>query len=298
MTEALTRFSDALAETVQDASQSVVRVEARQRFPATGIVWHTDGVIVTAHHVVQRDEEIRVGLSDDQTVPATLVGRDPTTDLAVLRAEATGLEAASWKETDDLQVGHLILALGRPGQSVLATLGIVSALGKAWRTSAGGQIDRTLQTDVTMYPGFSGGPLVDAAGGVRGLNSSLLARGVTMTVPTETVQRVAETLLAHGQVRRGYLGVGAQAVQLPEPIKEALDQEVGLLLMSVEAEEPAAQGGLLLGDTIVSLDDQPVRQIDDLLALLSGDRIGKITSVRIVRGGQLQTVDVVIGEHP
>jgi S1-C subfamily serine protease len=298
MAEVLRNLSDALAATVEATGPAVVRVEARHRLPATGIVWSADGIIVTAHHVVQWDENIGVGLPNGQAVQATLVGRDPTTDLAVLRAQTEGLTPPAWANLESLQVGHLVLALGRPGRTVQATLGIVSALGDSWRTPAGGRLDRYLQTDVVMYPGFSGGPLVDAAGQMLGLNTSALLRGTSLTVPVPTLRRVVETLLAHGRVRRGYLGVGAQPVRLPAALKQQLGQETGVLLVSVESGSPAEQGGLLLGDTIVSLDGQPVRHMDDLLALLSGDRVGAVVPVRIVRGGQVQELTVIIGEHP
>jgi S1-C subfamily serine protease len=305
MAEVLRDLSDALAATVEIAGSSVVRVEARRRLPASGIVWSSDGVIVTAHHIIERDENISIGLPDassDQSVPVTLVGRDPTTDLAVLRVASSGVQASSltpttWAEPESLKVGHLVLALGRPGRTAQATLGIVSALGESWRTPAGGRVDAYLQTDLVMYPGFSGGPLVDVSGQVLGLNSSALLRGISVTVPTPTLRQVVETLLAHGHVRRGYLGVGAQAVRLPEALKEHVGQETGLLLISVEADGPAGRGGLLLGDTIVALEGQPVRHMDDLLALLSSDQAGATVPVRIVRGGQVQEVAVTIGER-
>jgi S1-C subfamily serine protease len=298
MSPALADFSNALADAVAALGPSVVRVEGRDRLPATGIVWSGDGVILTAHHVVEQDENIGIGLNDGRTVSATLAGRDPTTDLAVLRAETGGLAAPAWAEGDKLRVGHLALGLGRPGHTVMATLGIVSALGQPWRTPAGGQIDRYLQTDITMYPGFSGGPLVSAEGEVIGLNTSALLRGVSIAVPAATLRRVAEALLSHGRVRRGYLAVGAQAVRLPANLAEQLGQDTGLLLVSVEEGGPAAQGGLVLGDTIVAVGGQPVRHLDGLLASLGGDRIGTPTPVRIVRGGQVEERTVVIGEHP
>lgn len=297
MTEILSSLSEALAEIADRGGRGVVRVEARRRLPASGILWSADGLVVTAHHIVRRDDNIHVGLPDGRTVSATLVGRDPSTDLAVLRAEATDLTPAAWAAPDGLRVGHIVLALGRPGRTVQATLGIVSALGDEWRTPAGGKLDRYLQTDVVMYPGFSGGPLVDAAGQVLGLNTSALLRGVSLTVPAPTVRRVVEALQAHGRMRRGFLGVGAQAVRLPEAIARQVSQETGLLLVSVNPGGPAEKAGLLLGDTIVSLDDHPVRQMDDLLALLSADRVGVTTPVRFVRGGQLQERSVVIGER-
>jgi S1-C subfamily serine protease len=298
MSEILSSLSEALADVADQGGRGLVRVEARRRLPASGIVWSADGLIVTAHHVVRRDDQIRVGLPDGETVAATLVGRDPTTDLAVLRAEASGLTPAAWAAPDELRVGHMVLALGRPGRTVQATLGIVSALGDAWRTPAGGQLDRYLQTDVVMYPGFSGGPLVDPAGKVLGLNTSALLRGVSLAVPASTVQRVVDVLLAHGRVRRGFLGVGTQPVRLPEEIAADLDQETGLLLVSVNRGGPAGKAGLVLGDTIVGLDGERVRHLDDLAALLSSDRVGAEVPVRILRGGQVQELSVVIGERP
>ena len=297
MTEILSNLSEALADIADQGGRGLVRVEARRRLPASGIVWSTDGFIVTAHHIVRRDDDIRVGLPDGRTVPATLVGRDPTTDLAVLRTEATDLTPAAWAAPDELRVGHIVLALGRPGRTVQATLGIVSALGDAWRTPAGGQLDRYLQTDVVMYPGFSGGPLVNPAGKVLGLNTSALLRGVSLAVPAPTVQRVVEMLQAHGRVRRGFLGVGTQPVRLPEQVARELGQETGLLLVSVNPSGPAGKAGLLLGDTIVGLDNEQVRHLDELSALLSADRVGAEVPVRILRSGQVQELKVVIGER-
>ncbi|MCB0201039.1 MAG: trypsin-like peptidase domain-containing protein [Anaerolineae bacterium] len=296
-TNTLTALSNGLADTVEAAGQSIVRVDARDRMPATGIVWSADGLIVTSHHVVQRDDSISVGLPDGSAVAATLVGRDPTTDVALLQADASGFTPASWVDASDLKVGHLVLALGRPGRTVQATLGVVSALGDAWRTGAGGAIDRYLQTDVVMYAGFSGGPLVNVAGRVAGLNSSALARGVSVTLPAATVRRVVETLLAHGKVRRGYLGVSTQRVRLPDTLVEQLGQETGLLIGAVVPDSPAERAGLFLGDTIVAVAGEPVRHHDDLLAKLSGDRVGQPVPIRIVRGGQVSDVAVVVGER-
>ena len=297
MSNVLIDLSNDLAEIVAKADPTVVRVEARRRLPASGVLWSADGLIVTAHHVVERDENITVGLSDGETIEAKLVGRDPTTDLAVLRAQAKELAPPSWAGPEDLMVGHLVLALGRPGKTVQATLGVVSALGGGWRTRGGGQIDRYLQTDVVMYPGFSGGPLVNAAGHVVGINTSALLRGTSLAVPTPTVARVVEDLVAHGQVRRGYLGVGTQPARLPADLAAQLGQETGLLLVSVEPGSPADKGGLFMGDTIVAFDGQPVRHHDDLLSRLGGDRIGATVPVRIVRGGAAQELNVVIADR-
>ena len=172
MPEVLSNLSDDMAAAVAAVSPSVVRVAARDRLPGSGIVWSTDGTIVTANHVLEREDNIYVGLPDGRTVSASLVGRDPTTDLAVIRldtgAKATSLIPPTWTGPDSLRVGHLALALGRPAQAVWATMGIVSVLGQGWTTPAGGHLDHYLSTDATNYPGFSGGPLVDGSGRVMG----------------------------------------------------------------------------------------------------------------------------------
>lgn len=295
--EALSNLSNALAKTVQSGDQSLVRIEARRRLPASGIVWNRDGVIVTANHIVKRDEDIRVGLPDGKVVTANLLGRDRSTDLALLRAEADGLIAPVWAAISDLRVGHLVLALGRPGKRVMATLGIVSALNENWRTPAGGQIDRYLQTDVVMYPGFSGGLLLNAEGEGLGLNTSALLRGISMSIPHPTLQRVVEALLAHGRVRRGYLGVGGQAARLPGDLAKELDQETGILLVSVDPDSPAGKGGLVLGDTIVSFNNQPIRHLDDLLEHLDEKTVGVEIPLQILRGGQIQELMITVGER-
>ena len=293
----LADVSNDLAATVEQAGQAVVRVEARRRMPASGVIWSADGVIVTSNHGVERDDNITIGLANGDAVSASVIGRDPTTDIAVLRAQGGGLTAGNWVETNGLKVGHLALALGRPGRSIQATLGVVSALGESWRTMAGGHVDRYLQTDVVMYPGFSGGPLVAADGGVLALNSSALSRGVTVSLPTATIRRVVEALVAHGHVRRGFLGIKAQPAQLPAALAQETGQETGLLLASVEPGSPAEQSGLLLGDTLITFDGEAVRHMDDLLALLGSERVGRGVPARIVRGGQLTTVTVTVGEH-
>lgn len=299
MSDILQSLSDGLATAAEVAGRSVVRVDARQRMPASGILWSADGVIVTANHGVENEDEIMIGLPDGDEVAAALVGRDPTTDLAVVRlnGQAASLQAASWIEPEDLRVGQLVLALGRPGQTVQATLGVISALGQAWRTAAGGRVDRYLQTDVVMYPGFSGGPLVDVSGRVAGLNSSGLLRGVSPALPVPTLRRVVETLLAHGRVRRGYLGVSTQRVRLPEKLQMQLGQETGLMVGAVVPDSPAERGGLYLGDTIVAVAGEPVRHHDDLLAKLGEDRVGQSVAFGVLRGGQVQEIAVVIGER-
>lgn len=293
MSETLKQLSDGLATAVETAGASIVRIEGRRRLAATGIIWTADGIIATADHVVKKDS-VKVGLPSGDVVNAKVIGRDPSTDLAILKADASGLQPANL--TDDIKVGHIVLALGRPGRTVQATLGIVSAYGDKWRTGAGGEIDRYLQTDVVMYPGFSGGPLVTVDGQVAGLNSSHLARGVSLTIPNATVQRIADTLTSGGTIKKGYLGVSTQAVRLPDAIAEELSQETGLLIAGVESGSPADTSGLLLGDTIVTFSGTPIRHHDDLISLLAGDHVGQKSPMKIIRGGKVEEMNVLVGE--
>lgn len=298
MSKILADVSNALADIVKKASPGVVRVEGRRRLPATGIVWSSDGLIMTASHIIRRDEGIQVGLGDGHAVTAELVGRDHSTDLALLRVDAADLVPFTEANKQTVNVASIVLALGRPGKTVQATLGIISALGDSWRTGHGGIIDRYLQTDVVMYPGFSGGPLVDAGGGLVGLNSSALVRGVSLAVPYVTLARVADSLLAHGRVRRGYLGVSTQRAKLPEAAAAKLNQKIGLLIVSVETGSPAEAGGLTMGDTIVAVAEKQVESHEDLMASLTGDRINKAVPFSILRGGKVETIEVTIGERP
>ncbi|MEM7536798.1 MAG: trypsin-like peptidase domain-containing protein [Chloroflexota bacterium] len=315
-------------------------------------------------------DTVNVGLADGRVVSATLIGRDPGTDLALLRLnmdeldEGETLSPATWVEADELGLGQLVLATARPGEDVQATLGVLSGIlqpqlerhghrghrgrhghhgrgrngrgrngrgkhGRGWapwgrkgrhhgkhsgkpngkpeqqdeatipETDVAEQMavrNVYLQTDVLMYPGFSGGPLVTAGGGVAGINSSGLARGVSLSIPTSTVQRVVNTLLTHGRMPRGYLGITTQPVRLSEAMQTELEQETGVMVMSVEADKAADQGGIVQGDVIVGLDGEPVRHIDELHALLTSERVGQETPVQVIRGGQVQEVVVTIGE--
>lgn len=297
MSSALQSLSDGLAAAVEAAGRSVVEVNARRRRPASGIVWSADGLIVTASHVVETEDEIGVGLPDGRTVSASLVGRDLTTDVALLRAAADGLQPAAWIEANTLRVGQPVLAVARPGPGVQATLGVVSMVGPAWRTGAGGLVDHLLVTDVVMYPGFSGGALVDVAGRAVGMNDSALMRGASPALPVATLRRIVEALLAHGRVKRGYLGVSTQRVRLPIALQSQLGQETGLLIVTVLPDSPAERYGLFLGDTIVAMAGEPVQRHDDLLSKLSGDRVGQAVPIRVVRGGQVVEVAVVVGER-
>jgi len=297
MASVLEQISNDMAALVAATGQSIVRVDGRRRQAASGIVWSADGLIITAHHVVERDENVRIGLPDGETVTATVVGRDPSTDIAVLRAQAGSLQPATWLGDQEIAVGHLVVAVGRPETTPQATLGVISALDGEWRTMHGGTISRFIQTDVVMYPGFSGGPLVSASGGIIGMNSSVLARGISVTLPATTLRRVAEALTTHGRVRRGFLGVSAQPARLPESIAGQLGQETALILISVEKGSPAEQAGMMLGDVLVELNGTKIRHMDDLMGTLSADITGKTVGSKVVRGGTIVGAQVTIGER-
>jgi len=298
---ALTALSDDLAAAVDAAGRSVVAIHARRRIPASGVVWQP-GVVVAAHHTIQRDEDITVTLHDGTAAPATLLGRDPSTDLAVLRlADSAGTAApAAALTTDAPRVGQLALALGRPGATVTASLGIVSAVGGEWRTWQGGTVDRFVRLDLAVYDGFSGGPLVDATGRVAGINTSGLARAVALTVPASTVARVTGQLLERGHVARGWLGIATQPVRLPPAIQRSAGTEaaVGLVVVNVEPDSPADRGGVLIGDILLALDERPLRDPGDVLAALGGDRIGKPITLHAARGGRAERLTVTVGERP
>jgi S1-C subfamily serine protease len=295
----LTALSNDLASAVDTVGRSVVAVHARRRIPASGVVWQP-GVVVATHHTVQRDDDITVGLHDGTTVEATLAGRDPSTDLAVLRLANPSSAPPVALSTETPRVGQLVLALGRPGASVTASLGMISALGGEWRTWQGGTIDRFVRLDVSVYDGFSGGALVDATGRVAGVNTSGLARATALTVPASTVSRVAAQLLARGHIARGWLGIATQPVRLPASLHQSLGVEtpIGLVVVNVEPESPADRGGVLIGDILLAVDDRPVSDPGDVIAAIGGDRIGQAIALRVARGGRAERVTVTVGERP
>jgi S1-C subfamily serine protease len=295
----LMAVSNDLAAAVDTVGRSVVAIHARRRIPASGVVWQP-GVVVAAHHTIQRDDDITVGLHDGTTVSANIAGRDPSTDLAVLRLADGSSAPAVATATEPPRVGQLALALGRPGGSVTASLGIISAVGGEWRTWQGGTIDRFVRLDVAVYDGFSGGALVDAGGRVMGINTSGLARATAMTVPAGTVTRVAGQLLARGHIARGWLGIATQPVRLPPSLRRSagVESEAGLVVVNVEPDSPADRGGVQIGDILLALDGQVVTDPGDVMATLAGDRIGKAIGLRVARGGKAETLSVTVGERP
>jgi S1-C subfamily serine protease len=300
-------LSTQIAEAVERASPSIAAVDARPRVRTSGVIWRP-GVVVSTNHTIRRDEEITVTLPDGKEVRATLAGRDAGTDLAVLRVEggddAGGVanEPAPVADAAALRVGSLVLAVGRahPERGVSASLGIVGVAGAKWRTWRGGEIDRLIRPDVSIFIGFSGGALVDVEGRIVGINTSGLVRGGGLTIPASTVDRVAEQLLARGRVARPYLGVGMQPVALPEKLREKfnLPQATGLMLFSVEPGAPADTAGATLGNILLALGDTPVADIDDVQAALAGKEVGDLVKAKILRGDEVREVEITLGERP
>jgi len=299
MSAVLQSLSIELADAVESAGRAVVAIHARRRIPASGVHWRP-GVLVATHHTINREENITVTLPDGTTAPASLAGRDPSTDLAVLKLPGQSLPTASLRSDRPPTVGELVIALGRPGPSVTASWGVVSRVDGPWRTWQGAEIDSLLRLDVAIYDGFSGGPLIDAGGRVLGVNTSGLARGVPVTIPVATVERVVTELLERGTIRRAYLGIGTQPVRVPESLarKLELESDVGLLIVSLESGGPADRDGLLLGDVLLELDGAGVSDPRDVLAKLGGDRVGKPLTARVIRGGEVKALQLTPGERP
>jgi len=294
--EALLSLSNDLASAVERAAPAVVAVHARRRLPSTGIHWRP-GIVVTAEHTVRTEEDITVTMSDGRSLAARLAGRDPGTDLAVLRVEGLTSPTASLGDDAALRVGHMVLALGY-GPRV--SWGVISALGPRWRSWRGGEIDRLVRLDLVLYPGFSGGPLVDATGRVVGLNTSGLAHETRLAVPGTTVSRVMDDLLRQGHVSRGYLGLGMQPVRLPDPLRAqlGLPGDTGLIVVTVAPDGPAARAGVLLGDVLVALGGEAVSDLEDVQAHLGGGRIGAALTALVVRAGVRAELRIIVGEQP
>lgn len=300
---ALSAFSEQLADVVAQAARSIVTVAARPRQTATGILWKTENetIVLTADHVVEREDDIAVTLPDGRQVRATLAGRDPNTDLAVLRLPSAdlGADAAPIAVNEGLRVGHLALAIGRPTEGgPRVSFGAVSAVEGPRRAGHGTQIEGIIFADVTLYPGFSGGPLVDLDGKMVGLNSSRLTRQ-SAALPLATVRRVVGSLLTHGRMRRGYLGIGTQQVPLPTAmaLKAGSSQESALLVVTVETDSPAEKAGMFIGDLIVAINGQPVTGVDGLRGALGGATPGQTLSLKALRGGEPTDISVTIGER-
>ena len=290
---AVIELSNALAGAVERASASVFAVHGRPRLPSTGVLWRA-GLVVTASHTVEPDREVTLTAPDGQTLSAQIAGRDPGLDIAVLRAEVASVPVADIADDADLRIGHLVLALGAGPR---ASAGIVSSLDVRGGRPPAGEV---LAVDLTLYPGFSGGPLVDVRGRVVGITTSGVSRHLQCAVRATAVTRLVEQLLRRGRIPRAYLGVATQPVALPDALRERLGlaQRTAVIVVNAKADAPAAAGGLIIGDIIVAIGGHAITEPDDLVAVLQPDRVGDTVTLSILRGGEPRELRVTVGERP
>ncbi len=300
----LITLSRQLGAVVERISSRIVAVDARPRVRTSGVIWRS-GVIVSTNHTVRRDDEITVSFGDGRQVKAALAGRDPGTDLAVLRVESDAKlddGDTNFADASTLKTGNLVLAVGRshPAQGVSAALGILSVVGDKWRTWRGAEIDRLMRPDVAIFIGFSGGALVDADGRIVGINTTGLARGTGVTIPVSTVDRVVDQLLTSGRIARPYLGVGMHPVLLPDKLRTKfnLSQAAGLIMLSVEPDAPADKAGVTIGDVLLTLGEVPIANTDDVQTVLGNQEVGAVIKARLLRGEEIKEIDITLGERP
>lgn len=291
----LTQLSQEFSSLVADASSRVVQVAARHWRPATGTVVGAERVLAPAH-AIDRERGAKVRDAAGNVTAAEFVGADAATDLAVLHVP--GLAVGPFEPSAAASLGDLVVSLARTWSGALvASTGIVSVIGGPLRTFRGRSLEQVLRADVRVHPLGAGGPLIDVAGRVAGIATGGFMRGLPLFVPATIAWRTAEEIGAHGSTKRGYLGIGAQPVRIPEEQRAGRSQEVGLLVIAIEDGSPARQAGLLVGDIIVGFDGQPIEDHDVLLSLLTGDRVGTSVPLEFLRGGVLQTVTVTVGER-
>jgi S1-C subfamily serine protease len=296
----LVAFSDHAAQVVERAAAGVVAVDGGGRRSTSGIHWRS-GVVVTAEEVLERDEGIKITLAGGRIVDATLAGRDPTTDIAVLRFQPDGLTAAPTTDAGSLRAGNVVLAVGNHQGAPVASLGIVAVAGGAWHSARGGAIDSLIRLDMGLSLAAEGGALVDAQGRVVGM-AVLGPRRRVLAIPTSTIDRVVDQLLAKGHVFRGYLGAGLQPVRLGHAPGAANDAQPagggrGVLVVSLDPAGPAARAGLMIGDIVTAWNAKPVDRVREIMRLLSPDSVGQTIDLGLLRGGAPTALKVVIGER-
>jgi S1-C subfamily serine protease len=300
----LDAYSEAVVNAVERVSPSVVKIDVehadrrgRQGGSGSGFVFTTDGFALTNSHVVHGAVKITAVLADGRRVPATLVGDDPDTDLAVVRLAADGIPPATLGESRHVRVGQVAIAIGNPfGFHATVTTGVVSALGRSLRAQSGRLIDDVLQTDASLNPGNSGGPLVNTRGEVIGVNTAMIlpAQGICFAIAVDLAKFVATSLIRDGRIVRGWIGVAGQNARLRRQLvrRHELAHDSGVLVLSVEKGSPAERTGLRDGDVIVSLAGQPVAGVDDLHKRLTGNAIGVLTSIAVLRNSELVTLEI------
>jgi S1-C subfamily serine protease len=298
-------LSQEFAGAIGKVGSAVVAVHGRRRIPSSGVHWRA-GIVATSDQALQRDEDITITLPNGHSLTATLAGRDPSTDLAILKVEGSESESPQLQlpevaDLSTLKVGHAVLVAGRTSEGgARATLALVGVVGPAWRTWRGGTLDGTVRLDRNLHPNFAGGPVIDCQGRVLGISTPTLSRYGAVVIPASTVERVTSELEKKGHVGRGYLGIGMVPVRVPRKLRELarLAHEVGLMVVGVEPDSPAEQAGVTLGDVLVALDASPLRDTDDLQAYLTAERIGKAVKASIIRGGAFTEAVIHVGERP
>lgn len=292
----LSSLSNAFADAVAAAAPSVVQVQGRRR-PASGLVY-ADNVVVTTVRALGREDGLHVRRPDGQVLDAELAGWDPTTTLAVLKVPSLGVPAIALAKSPP-RVGHLALAVARSwSNAVTASSGLVSVIGGPLPTGRGRAIDEVIRTNALMHDGFAGGAFVDTSGALLGVATSTAIRGLGVVIPAATAWKTAATVLEHGSLKRGYLGLAGQPVALAERQKGSGRPGRGLLVVNVTAESPASAAGVLVGDILVAFDGRQVESTDDLLDLLAGDRVGRSVALQVLRGASPIDLQVTVGERP
>lgn len=291
----LTAFSQNLADVIETIGKSVVAIEG-QRFSCSGIHWR-EGIIVTSAENIKRARGVTITLPNGETAPVNLLGSDRSTDVAVFKSDIE-LPIAPVDSNCELKVGHLAIAVGRdPVKGLFATQGIVSNVGKPWRSTLGGYIDCFIRLDLNFYPGSGGSASVNSAGQVVGFNTTGPRRSV-LTIPAVTVNRVVDQLLEEGHIRRGYLGLAMQPVYLPDSLvaEFSLQTQQGLMVVNVEPQSPAAEAGVILGDILIEIEATSIEKLRDLQAFLEPQNIGKAIAIKSIRAGKLQEISLTVGD--
>jgi len=296
----LVALSEQIASTVEQAAQSVVSVHARHRFDSSGVHWSPE-IVVTADHALRRDEGIRVTLPDGSKADAELVGRDPGTDLAVLRVKGLGIPVISKDENPAAIIpGGIVLAVGRSKDSAVAAFGVISNISGPSQTWRGGKLDQVVRLDLSLHPAGAGSAVVGASGKLLGIATPALSRVSVFAIPLSTVARVTDNLVAHGRVPRGYLGVGLQPIAIPEHLRSKLNlaNSTGLIAISVENEGPAGKAGMSIGDVLLELGGRPAQRTENVQEVLSSESVGRKIQARILRGGNAVELEITIAERP
>jgi len=295
----LVGLSEEIASTVKQVAQTIVSVHARPRFDSSGVHWSPE-IVVTADHALRRDEGIRVTAPDGSSLAAEIVGRDPGTDLAVLRVKGLGIPVAPREDYPATSPGSIVLAVGRTKDSSVAAFGVISNLSGPSQTWRGGRLDQVVRLDLSLHPAGAGGAVVGASGKLLGMATPALSRVSVFAIPLSTVTRVTDSLLAHGRVPRGYLGVGLQPIAIPEHLRSKLKIEgsTGLIAITVENEGPAGRAGMSIGDVLLELAGRATHRTKDVHEVLSSEPVGKKIGARILRGGSPVDIEITIAERP